>query len=207
VNATIYYTPQILKDAGVTDLFAGLGLSDESAAIMAATVTYFLKIPAILITMQLMDRTGRRRLLLYTVPVLAGALAVLAVAFSLEPGTTAQPVLSMCAIAVYGCFFSAALGPIPNILCSEIFPLPARALGVAACIAVQWAFNILVSQTFPILLDAAGAIVTFSIFAGLCAAAFVFIWIAVPETKGHALDAVADEVLAVDPRTATVGAR
>ena len=182
----------------MTDLFAGLGISDESAAILAAAVTYSLKIPAIFVTMFIIDRVGRRRLLLGTVPVLAVSLAVLAVAFALDADSVAQPILSMCAIAIYGCFFSAGLGPIPNILCSEIFPLPARALGLSVCVAVQWAFNILVSQTFPILVDSAGEIITFSIFAGLCAAAVVFVAAAVPETKGRDLDRVADLLVAHD---------
>ena len=193
INATIYYTPAILQAAGVTDLFAGLGLSDASAAILATAITYSLKIPAILVAMQLMDRAGRRRLLLATVPVLAATMAGLAVAFSLDPtASPAAAILSMCMVAVYGCCFAAGLGPIPNILCSEIFPPRARALGLSACLAVQWAFNIAVSQSFPVLVDAIGEVATFSMFAVQCALATAFVAVAVPETKGRALESVAD---------------
>jgi len=193
INATIYYTPAILQAAGVTDLFAVLGLSDESAAILATAITYSLKIPAILVAMQLMDRAGRRLLLLATVPVLAVTMAGLAIAFSLDPtASSAAAILSMCMVAVYGCCFAAGLGPIPNIFCSEIFPPRARALGLSACLAVQWAFNIAVSQSFPVLVDTIGEVATFSMFAVQCGLATAFVAVAVPETKGRALDSVSD---------------
>jgi MFS family permease len=60
INAVLYFTPQILMQSGAGDLLANIGITGESASIMASGVTCFLMLPCILVAMWLMDRSGRR---------------------------------------------------------------------------------------------------------------------------------------------------
>lgn len=60
INGVLYYTPQILEEAGVEDLLADLGLSSESASFLISAFTTFLMLPCIAVGMRLMDTTGRR---------------------------------------------------------------------------------------------------------------------------------------------------
>lgn len=60
INGVLYYTPQILEDAGVEVLLADLGLSSESASFLISAFTTLLMLPCIVLAMRLMDSTGRR---------------------------------------------------------------------------------------------------------------------------------------------------
>ncbi|PQQ15286.1 monosaccharide-sensing protein 2-like [Prunus yedoensis var. nudiflora] len=77
INGVLYYTPQILEQAGVAILLSNLGLSSTSASILISALTTLLMLPSIGIAMKLMDTSGRRSLLLTTIPVLTGTLLVL----------------------------------------------------------------------------------------------------------------------------------
>jgi len=100
------------------------------AAILAAAVAYAPKIPALFVTMALMDTWGRRRLLSTFVPAMGLCLAGLAAALGARgPGAAAA---SLAAISLYGVFFGLSLGPIPNIYTAESFPTRAPARDAAA---------------------------------------------------------------------------
>lgn len=60
INGVLYYTPQILQQAGVSLLLANLGLSSDSASILISAATTLLMLPAIGVAMKLMDLAGRR---------------------------------------------------------------------------------------------------------------------------------------------------
>lgn len=60
INGVLYYTPQILEDAGVEVLLADLGLTSESASFLISAFTTLLMLPCIVLAMRLMDSTGRR---------------------------------------------------------------------------------------------------------------------------------------------------
>lgn len=60
INGVLYYTPQILEDAGVEVLLADLGLSSESASFLISAFTTLLMLPCIVVAMKLMDISGRR---------------------------------------------------------------------------------------------------------------------------------------------------
>jgi hypothetical protein len=83
--------------------------------------------------------------------------------------------------------FALAMGPVVWVVLSEIFPTRVRGRAMSIATLCLWAACYLVSQTFPVLLARlAGAV--FFVYAAMCAAAFAFIWLAVPETKGRALE-------------------
>ena len=83
-------------------------------------------------------------------------------------------------------------GPIPNILCSEIFPNKVRAICLALCSLTFWVCDIIVTYTLPILLRYIGLAGLFGVYAIVCALAFVFICFKMPETKGVPIEVMAE---------------
>lgn len=131
-----------------------------------------------------------RQLLLTTLPILVVALIVLVVTNLAVPSGAIQAVLSFLSLAVFTCSFVTGFGPVPNIVCSEIFPTRARGVCIGLCSAVMWLSNVIVSDTFPILLSAIGLAGAFSVFAVFSIISWVFVFLRVPETKGVPLEVI-----------------
>lgn len=83
-------------------------------------------------------------------------------------------------------------GPIPNILCSEIFPTSVRGLCIGICAAAMWLSNVLVTYLFPLINQQLGLQGVFSLFAIVCVVAWFFVLFKVPETKGFPLEIISD---------------
>ncbi|KAL6905258.1 hypothetical protein ACP4OV_002859 [Aristida adscensionis] len=192
INGVLYYTPQILEQAGVGVLLSNLGLSSSSASILISALTTLLMLPSIGIAMRLMDMSGRRFLLLATIPVLIVALAILIVVNILDVGTIVHAALSTASVIVYFCFFVMGFGPIPNILCAEIFPTTVRGICIAICALTSWIGDIIVTYTLPVMLNAIGLAGVFGIYAVVCVLALVFVYMKVPETKGMPLEVITE---------------
>ncbi|ONI05411.1 hypothetical protein PRUPE_5G006300 [Prunus persica] len=192
INGVLYYTPQILEDAGVEVLLEDLGLSTESSSFLISAFTTLLMLPCIAIAIKLMDISGRRTLLLATIPVLVVTLIILIIANLVTLGTVLHAALSVICVIVYFCCFVMAYGPIPNILCSEIFPTRVRGLCIAICALVYWIGDIIVTYTLPVLLDSIGLAGIFGIYAVVCVISFIFIFLKVPETKGMPLEVITE---------------
>ncbi|VAH05862.1 unnamed protein product [Triticum turgidum subsp. durum] len=180
------------KQAGVGVLLSNIGLSSSSASILISALTTLLMLPSIGIAMRLMDMSGRRFLLLSTIPVLIVALAVLVLVNVLDVGTMVHAALSTISVIVYFCFFVMGFGPIPNILCAEIFPTSVRGICIAICALTFWIGDIIVTYTLPVMLNAIGLAGVFGIYAIVCVLAFVFVYMKVPETKGMPLEVITE---------------
>ncbi|EAY80902.1 hypothetical protein OsI_36080 [Oryza sativa Indica Group] len=190
INGVLYYTPQILDQAGVSVLLASLGLSGDSTSILISGLTTLLMLPSIGVAMRLMDASGRRALLLWTLPVLVASLAVLVVANVVPMAATAHAALSTGSVIVYFCCFVMGFGPIPNILCAEIFPTRVRGLCIAICSLTFWLGDIAVTYSLPVMLSSVGLAGVFSFYAAVCCVALVFVALKVPETKGLPLEVI-----------------
>lgn len=162
------------------------------------------------------DALGRRRVLLCVTPALALALAALAAALS--PAARARaPAQAGLAAAVaatlYSSLFSVSLGPLPNMLTSELLPTRARGQAMAVLMGVNNAANVAVTALFPVLQARFGTSATLLAYSAVCPAtrrrpraaarpagahatrrgqlmalASLFFWRAVPETKGQTLE-------------------
>lgn len=204
INGVLYYTPQILEDAGVEVLLADLGLGTESASFLISAFTTFLMLPCIAVGMRLMDISGRRSLLLATIPVLIVSLIILVISQLVEISTIVNAALSTICVIVYFCCFVMAYGPIPNILCSEIFPTRVRGLCIAICALVYWISDIIVTYTLPVMLTSMGLGGVFGIYAVVCVVSWIFIYLRVPETKGMPLEVIT-EMFALGASQAAAG--
>lgn len=120
------------------------------------------------------------------------SLGILILSSILNLGSTVHEAASVIAIMLYICFFVMGFGPIPNILCSEMFPTRVRGLCVALCGLAFWVGNVLVSYSMPLMLKSAGLAGTFGVFAVVSVISWVFIFMKVPETRGMPLEVITE---------------
>ncbi|XAR73664.1 hypothetical protein NMG60_11007709 [Bertholletia excelsa] len=192
INGVLYYTPQILEQAGVGVLLSNMGLRSDSASLLISALTTLLMLPSIGVAMRLMDIAGRRWLLLSTLPVLLLSLIILVLGNIIDMGSVVHAIISTISVVVYFCCFVMGFGPIPNILCSEIFPTRVRGLCIAICALTFWFGDIIVTYTLPVMLNSIGLGGVFAIYAIVCAIAWVFVLAKVPETKGMPLEVITE---------------
>lgn len=131
-------------------------------------------------------------LLLSTLPVLIVSLILLVIANLVTLSSVLEAAISTTCVVIYFCVFVMAYGPIPNILCSEIFPTRVRGLCIAICALVYWISDIIVTYSLPVLLETIGLAGIFGIYAVVCVISLVFIYLKVPETKGMPLEVITE---------------
>ena len=178
INAVMYYSTKIFTSAGV-------GVKDAFASsVMVGLVNLLFTFVAV----ACVDRVGRRSLLLTGLALQVVALVFVGWMF----WTAAGGVLLLVAILGFIAAFAMALGPIPWIVCSEIFPTKVRGRAMSVATFVIWTACYLVAQTFPMLNDnpAVGPAKTFWIYAGCSLAGLLFVLMKMPETKGRTLEEI-----------------
>ena len=157
-----------------------------------------------MLAMWLVDRAGRRPLLLWGLAGMTISLAVMSASLSVE----GLPGVGIAAVACLGTFivaFAVSLGPLPYVLMSELFPAAVRPLGMSLAAATAWGVNAVVSLGFLPLMAAIGVSGTFFVVAGVCAVAYLFVQRLVPETKGCSLEQIERNLLA-GRKTSELGA-
>lgn len=178
INAIMYYSTKIFTTAG-----AGTG-----DAFTASVVIGLVNVLFTFVALAFVDRAGRRLLLIIGLTVQVLALGATGWMFHADQG---GPLL-LLAILVFIAAFAMALGPIPWILCSEIFPTRIRGRAMSLATFTIWTACYIVAQTFPILNDtpAIGPAKSFWIY-GLCSLLGLFFVLAfIPETKGRTLEEI-----------------
>lgn len=183
IDAVVLYSPRIFEKAGITND------TDKLLATMAvgATKTVF-----ILVATFLLDRIGRRPLLLSSVAGMIASLGLLAVGLTVIDHSDHRIVwavaLCISMVLAYVAFFSIGMGPITWVYSSEIFPLRLRAQGCSIGVAVNRVTSGVVSMTFISLYNAISIGGSFFLYAGIAAIAFVFFYTLFPETQGRTLE-------------------
>ncbi len=184
INAVIYYAPQIFRAAGFTS---------DLTSLAATTSIGVINVLATFIAIGLVDRAGRKPLLIAGVLGMVLTLAVLGIAFQTDtgdPGSQRLGLITVVCLAAYIVFFAFSLGPIVWLMISEIYPLRNRAQAVAVSTAANWGANFLVSLSFPIMTTRLGAAPTFFTYAASGVPTLLFVIACVLETKGKTLEAI-----------------
>ncbi|WP_330985668.1 MULTISPECIES: sugar porter family MFS transporter [Enterobacterales] len=177
INAIFYYAPEIFKTAGV----------DVSGAMSFTVLIGLTLVIATLVSMWIIDKVGRRSLLIFGSVGMAIALACTGMLFrASEAHTTA---LLICILA-YVAIFAVSYGTVAYVIISEIFPIHVRGLAVSIATFALWGGNFFVSRFFPVLVENISAANTFFIFAGTSVVALIFVLTMVPETKGKTLEEI-----------------
>jgi len=178
INAIMYYSTKIFTTAGV-------GIKD---AFMSSVIIGLMNVVFTFVAIAFVDRAGRRPLLLIGLGVQVVALGATAGLVAWGVGGFALLVTILLLISA----FAMALGPIPWILCSEIFPTKIRGRAMSVATFTIWTSCYIVAQTFPILNDtpAIGPAKTFFLYAAFSLAGFLFVLRTIPETKGRTLEEI-----------------
>jgi sugar porter (SP) family MFS transporter len=189
VNTVVYYAPTILKFTGLT--------ADQSVtqALSVGITNVVFTVAAIL----MLDRVGRRKLLITGTVGLTIALAALGAFFASATLRSDASWLAVVALVVFIASFAIGLGPVFWLMISEVFPLRARSQAMAVCTIVNWGVNFLISYFFLSLVSSIGRPATFWIYTGFGVLAVAFFSLRVPETSGRSLEEIEHD-LGAKPR-------
>jgi SP family sugar:H+ symporter-like MFS transporter len=184
INVIFYYSTTLWKSVG----FA------ESDSLTISVITSVTNIVVTFIAIALVDRVGRKPILLVGSLGMTISLATMAIAFSQATLVSGEPMLegawgpiALIAANVFVVSFGASWGPVVWVLLGEIFPnrIRARALGIAA--AAQWIANFVVTISFPPLASVS-LVLTYGLYALFAGLSFLFVWRFIPETRGLSLE-------------------
>ncbi len=178
INTIIYYAPTIFQMAG---------FKSASGAILATFGVGLVALATTLGALLLVDRLGRRPMLLVSLVAMTIVLVHLAMLLGHPHPSKTAVVIDIMA---YVFAFDIGLGPVFWLLISEIYPTTARGQAMSLATVAIWASDFLVAETFLTLVGHIGLRGSFLLFAGLCVAAFVFTWFLIPETKGRTLEEI-----------------
>jgi MFS transporter, SP family, sugar:H+ symporter len=190
INIIFYYGEILWKAAGATEQWA-LRIN-----LLTGLVNILATIPAII----LVDRIGRKPLLLWGSVGMALTLAAMAAVFGTAPmGPEGKPLLShtaavtgLAAANLYIVAFGVSWGPVMWVLLGEMFPNQMRGAALAISGATNWIANFAVTVTFLPLLGAVGLAGAYGLYAAAAAISLPFVWAAVRETKGQTLEQMKD---------------
>ena len=182
IDGILYYAPRI---------FQSLGFSAGTAALAATFGLGLLNFAATLAALLLVDRLGRRPLLIAGSAVMAAGLAAVVAAALYD-----WPWIGLAGLGIYIVAFAMSLGALPYVLMAELFPAAIRETGVAAASATSWLFNMLVAFTFLSLVEAIGLAGVIGLFLAVCLMALGVAIRFVPETRGRSLETIERDVLA-----------
>ncbi|MFH5801727.1 sugar porter family MFS transporter [Haladaptatus sp. CMAA 1911] len=184
INTVIYYAPTIFNSTG----FA------SSASILATVGVGVVNVSFTLAAVFLLDRRGRRPLLLVGLGGMTAMLFGLGGVFYFQSLQGIVGLLSVVGVMAYVAFFAIGLGPVFWLLISEIYPLEVRGTAMGLVTVLNWAANLAVSISFLTLTNAIGKSFTFWLYGALSIVTFVFAYYLVPETKGRSLEAIESDL-------------
>ncbi|KAJ6766110.1 POLYOL TRANSPORTER 5-LIKE [Salix purpurea] len=183
IDAVVLYSTNIFKKAGITS---------SSHKLLATVAVGFTKTVSVLVATFLLDRVGRRPLLLSSVGGMVLSLSALGFGLTMIDHSHEKlpwaVALSIAMVLAFGAFFSIGMGPIAWVYSSEIFPLRLRAQGTGIGVAINRVTSGVISTTFIMLYKAISIGGAFFLFAGIAAVAWVFFYACFPETRGRTLE-------------------
>ena len=174
INILFNYAQEVYRSAGY-------GVSE---ILFNIVITGAINLIFTVIAMLLIDRFGRRKLMLFGCIAIGASHLAASVAYRAHAQGTWVLALTLCAIA----FYAMSLAPVTWVLITEIFPNRMRASAVSVSVATLWVASFLLTYSFPLLNRAIGTSGAFLIYAGICFAGALFVFVAVSETNGRSLE-------------------
>ena len=184
INATVAYGPRI---------FQAMGVTTTTQSILMATLVQCIALVAVLASMSVVDRWGRRPILLTGITIMVVSQLAMVVTFATQEGdtfSTAQVVLGFLGLAGINIGFVFGFGALVWVYSSESFPARLRGYGSSAMLGSDLLANIIIVQFFLTVLNTIGGAWSFGIFAILAVFAWIFVWRLAPETKGRELEEI-----------------
>lgn len=197
INVIFYYSTTLWRSVGF----------EESQALTTSVITSVTNVVVTIVAILLVDKVGRRPLLIFGSVGMSVTLGTLAVAFSQAQGTgedvsLPQPwgTVALVAANLFVVSFGATWGPIMWVMLGEMFPNKIRATAVSVASAVNWLANFAVSTTFPTLSEISLSI-AYGLYATFALLSLLFVLWKVPETKGRELEDMTDDARQRTART------
>lgn len=174
INAIMYYAPVIFGEIG------------SGSAYLQTFITGVINFLFTLVAIKLIDKSGRKKLLLAGGAGMCISLAAIGTTFYFSTNSY----FLLISILTYVACFAASYGPVTWVYISEIFPIRMRGVAMSASALILWTSVYLVTQFFPIMLESLGAARTFWLFSIMSVLAFIFVHLSVYETKGKSLEEI-----------------
>ncbi len=176
INVVLYYAPEIFKSVGRT----------ANTAIYQTVIVGVVNVFFTLVAIRVVDRVGRKPLLLAASAGMGASLAALGLAFRFQ---RFEGPLVLFVVLAYVASFAVAMGPVVWVVLSEIFPTRVRGTAMSIATVCLWIACYVVSQTFPWLLETFSGN-SFFLYAVMCLVCFFFVLRFVPRTEGKTLEEI-----------------
>lgn len=184
INVIFYYSSTLWHSVGFS----------EADSFTITVATSIVNVLVTLVAISLVDKIGRKPLLVIGSAGMAVTLGTMAWCFSQATGSGAElslpgsvGIVALIAANAYVVFFGVSWGPVVWVLLGEMFPNRIRATALAVAASAQWLANFAITSTFPALAEM-GLSFAYGLYAGFAALSFVFVLYAVRETKGVELE-------------------
>nr|WP_321450963.1 sugar porter family MFS transporter [uncultured Carboxylicivirga sp.] len=181
INAVIMFAPDIFKAAG----------SAQGDSMMQAMIVGLVNFLMTIVALWLVDKKGRKTLLLWGAVGMVVSLAYLTFEFSKQTQYGAGVLI---ALLVYISFFAASFAPVMWVIISEIYPNRIKGVAMSFSTAVSWLCTFLTVYFAPVIQGQLGLSYLFGIFGIFSVIAFVFVKFRIPETKGKSLEQIEKEL-------------
>ncbi|PRQ60792.1 putative major facilitator, sugar transporter, major facilitator superfamily [Rosa chinensis] len=184
INTVMYYSPTIVQMAG---------FQSNQLAILLSLIVAAMNAAGTVLGIYLIDKCGRRKLVLSSLFGVIISLVILSAAFFFESSDSSSGIygwIAVLGLALYIAFFAPGMGPVPWTVNSEIYPEAYRGMCGGMSATVNWVSNFIVAQSFLSVAEAAGTGATFLILAVVAVIAFIFVLVLLPETKGLTFEEV-----------------
>ncbi|XP_063950630.1 uncharacterized protein LOC108220429 isoform X2 [Daucus carota subsp. sativus] len=178
INAVVYYSTPVFRTAGIA--------SDVAASSLVGASNVF----GSTVASSLMDKQGRRSLLITSYAGMAASMFLLSLSFSWKVLAPYSGKVAVVGTVLYVLFFSLGAGPVPALLLPEIFPSRIRAKAVALSWGMHWASNFVIGLSFLSLVTKFGIGKVYLGFACVCLLGLLYITGNVVETKGKSLEEI-----------------
>lgn len=192
INVVFYYGATLWQAAGFT----------EADALLTNVIGGVVNVGFTFVAISLVDKLGRRPLLLIGSLGQAVMLGIMAIIFANAPVADSgslqlagnMGIYALIAANMYIAFFAMSWGPVMWVMLGEMFPNQFRGAALAVCGLTQWGVNFMITMTFPILLASIGLGLSYGIYAAFGIIAYVFVRKFVKETKGRTLEDMSRDI-------------
>lgn len=181
INVILYYAPIIFQASGFHET------STQMLATVSMGATNFLMT---IVALWLVDKVGRRKLLLFGLTVTTISLAVLASSFHFAEGLELLKWVCVYSLVLFIAGYAISIGCLFWLLISEIYPLDVRGKAMSLVTSVNWMANFIIALTFLSLLETFGASATFWLYTAFGVLSLVFCYYLIPETKLVSLEQI-----------------
>ncbi|KAL0395940.1 UNVERIFIED_CONTAM: Plastidic glucose transporter 4 [Sesamum calycinum] len=178
INAVVYYSTSVFRSAGIT--------SDVAASALVGAANVF----GTTIASSLMDKQGRKSLLLTSFAGMAASMLLLSLTFTWPALAPYSGTLAVLGTVLYVLSFSLGAGPVPALLLPEIFASRIRAKAVALSLGMHWISNFVIGLYFLSVVNKFGISTVYLGFASVCLLAVMYVAGNVVETKGRSLEEI-----------------